>query len=75
MDASWQDDPKSKPKIKLRIAKNGTNGGRLVVNNVEVEESPLNHGDRIVFGRAFAFRLVMPGEPAGNEDGSSASTS
>lgn len=40
------------------------NGGRLLVNGEELNNGAnkeLKHGDRIVFGRAFAFRLVMPG--------------
>merc|ERR1712194_101985 len=50
-------------KIKLRKQERG---GRLVINGAEVDEGTtveLRHGDRLLFGRAFAFRLVLPGMP------------
>ncbi|CAD7928765.1 unnamed protein product [Amoebophrya sp. A25] len=53
----------SKQDIKLRLEKRET-GGRLVINGQEVADGSsvaLKHGDRLVVGRAFSFRLVMPG--------------
>merc|ERR1719262_327017 len=48
---------------RVRLSKKSS-AGRVSVNGTPVGESScsLNHGDRLVFGRAFVFRLLLHGE-------------
>jgi hypothetical protein len=54
---SDKNTPKANPGHSRILARVVVNGKELAPNAVQT----LKHGDRIVFGRAFAFRLVMPG--------------
>eukprot|EP00392_Amoebophrya_sp_AT5.2_P002487 g2492.t1 len=56
----------TKQDMKLQLQKK-ERGGRLVINGKEITDGAvldLKHGDRILVGRAFAFRLIMPGMPS-----------
>ncbi|CAD7928151.1 unnamed protein product [Amoebophrya sp. A120] len=64
-----RDDGANKQEIKLHLQKK-EKGGRLMINGREVADgtvTELQHGDRLVIGRAFSFRLIMPGMPTTEE--------
>lgn len=49
---------------RVRMSKRSVTAGRVSVNGTPLGDAShaLNHGDRLVFGRAFVFRLLLHGE-------------